>query len=67
MPERIQYGPGKDQWGDLYLPEATARGVVVAIHGGVVLGACFSKNENPWMPSGQRCKVRGRSATYGTR
>lgn len=34
MPERIQYGPGKDQWGDLYLPEGTARGVVVAIHGG---------------------------------
>ncbi|WP_287902966.1 alpha/beta hydrolase [Arthrobacter sp.] len=34
MEERIQYGPGKDQWGDLYLPEGAARGVVVVIHGG---------------------------------
>jgi len=34
MPERIQYGPGKDQWGDLYLPAGKARGLVVAIHGG---------------------------------
>ena len=34
MPERIQYGPGKDQWGDLYLPADEARSVVVVIHGG---------------------------------
>jgi len=34
MPERIQYGPGKDQWGDLYLPAGEAHSVVVAIHGG---------------------------------
>ncbi|MBO9704722.1 MAG: alpha/beta fold hydrolase, partial [Arthrobacter sp.] len=34
MPERIQYGPGKDQWGDLYLPADEAHSVVVVIHGG---------------------------------
>lgn len=31
---RIDYGPDLSQYGELYLPEGTPRGVVVVIHGG---------------------------------
>jgi acetyl esterase/lipase len=33
-PERLHYGDHPAQWGDLYRPEGTSRGVVVVIHGG---------------------------------
>ncbi len=33
-PERIPYGDDPSQWGDLYRPEGTSRGVVVVVHGG---------------------------------
>ncbi|MGW0805859.1 alpha/beta hydrolase [Nonomuraea sp. NPDC002799] len=31
---RIPYGPGRDQWGELYLPSLASAPVVVLIHGG---------------------------------
>lgn len=34
VPQRIRYGPGPQQWGDLYRPDGQARGVVVVVHGG---------------------------------
>ena len=34
QPERIRYGPGPEQWGDLHRPESRSRGTVVVIHGG---------------------------------
>jgi acetyl esterase/lipase len=33
-PVRHRYGPGRQQFGDLYLPGSTPRGTVVVIHGG---------------------------------